>query len=46
MRGYNQAGLLVEQFSDMTNLEFDMDSLRRVRYTNSQVGAQCKGPTS
>jgi ComF family protein len=38
MRGYNQAGLLVEHFCTRTNLKADMESLRRVRYTNSQVG--------
>jgi ComF family protein len=38
MRGYNQARLLVEQFSNMSNLKTDMHSLCRVRYTNTQVG--------
>ena len=37
-RGYNQAELLVDAFCCQVNLVSDMESLRRVRHTHSQVG--------
>ncbi len=37
-RGYNQAALLVDAFCSQANLISDVESLRRVRHTNSQVG--------
>ena len=37
-RGYNQAALLVNAFCKQVNLKPDLESLRRVRHTNPQVG--------
>ncbi|MCP5094880.1 MAG: ComF family protein [Chloroflexi bacterium] len=45
-RGYNQSALLVKYFCEGVSFPYNMDILRRVKYTSPQVGLNAKSRSS